>query len=503
MDKRVKTLSLYLPQFHRVAENDKWWGEGFTEWTAVRGAEPLFEGHKQPVKPLNGNYYDLLEKSTMEWQASLMKQYGIDGQCFYHYYFKDGRKILEKPAENLLKWKDIDMPFCFCWANGRWARTWSNLKGNSWADKFEKKETSEEGVLIEQRYGRENDWKAHFKYLLPFFKDHRYLKVNGSPVFMFFDPKSIPCLPQMVDCWSQLAIQEHFPSIYFIGMNSKKHIYGMNALILNAPHMVWHLDDPIDGINLVDYDYIWKNIRESKGIDGCKTFYCGVPNIDDTPRRGRHAGVVLKNFSVDKFYQGMCDIYRKSIEQNNEFVFINAWNEWGEGMYLEPDEEYGYAKLEAVRKAQEKILRDSKFINKINKEPKDQHYVGRSESSGNYLITAKCFDQWMELREKNIFISDYLKRYNVEHVAVYGFGMLAKHLITELEETNIRVAYIIDRSSRRYSLKYEVKNLEDDWPPVDAVIVTIVDEFGSIYQLLKERMDCKIFSFYELVSELP
>ena len=114
----MRTITMYLPQYHRVAENDKWWGEGFTEWTAVKAASPLFEGHKQPRIPLEDNYYNLLEKRTMEWQANLMKQYDIDGQCIYHYYFKDGKKILERPAENLLHWKDIDMPFCFCWANG-------------------------------------------------------------------------------------------------------------------------------------------------------------------------------------------------------------------------------------------------------------------------------------------------------------------------------------------------------------------------------------------------
>lgn len=161
-------------------------GEGFTEWTTVRGAASLFEGHKQPIKPLNNHYYNLLEKETMEWQTALMKKYGIDGQCFYHYYFKDGRQILEKPAENLLKWKDIDMPFCFCWANQTWARTWSNIRGNSWADKFEKKgNAGDDGILIEQHYGREKEWKAHFEYLLPFFQDERYIKLNGSPVFIF------------------------------------------------------------------------------------------------------------------------------------------------------------------------------------------------------------------------------------------------------------------------------------------------------------------------------
>lgn len=119
----VKVISMYLLQFHKVKENDEWWGEGFTEWTAARQALPLFDGHYQPHVPLNANYYDLLDKGTMQWQADLMKKYGIDGQCIYHYWFKDGRQILEKPVENLLRWTDIEMSFCFCWANESWART--------------------------------------------------------------------------------------------------------------------------------------------------------------------------------------------------------------------------------------------------------------------------------------------------------------------------------------------------------------------------------------------
>lgn len=494
---------MYLPQFHRVAENDEWWGEGFTEWTTVRGAEPLFEGHNQPIKPLNDNYYDLMEKETMEWQSSLMKRYGIDGQCFYHYYFKDGRKILERPAENLLRWKDIDMPFCFCWANGRWARTWSNLKGNSWADKFERKEGSEgDGVLIEQRYGREREWKAHFEYLLPFFKDERYIKINDKPIFLIYSPTTIPCLPQMIDYWNDLAERAQIPGIYFIGMNCERRINGLNALMLFAPHMVWKMEAPIDGIRRIDYDQMWNRISASKPIDGVKTYYCAVPNLDDTPRRGKHDGVVFKNFSIERFYDGMCAVYKKSIAYNNEFIFINAWNEWGEGTQLEPDEKYGYAKLEAIYNAQRQILEASTIDNKNSTSAKSMEKLEYCANKISYSVTAKCFDQWMNLREKNICLVKYLKKYNISHIAVYGYGMLARHLLTELDGTEVVVDYIIDQSSRRQSLKYEVKNLEDDFPLVDAVIVTIVDEFDSIYGDLKKRISSRFFSLYEIVSEL-
>ena len=165
----MRIFSFYLPQYHEIPENNEWWGKGFTEWTNVRKAKPLFKGHIQPLHPLNDNYYDLMDKRTVEWQTRLMKEYGLTGMIYYHYYFC-GKKLLEKPTENLLKWKDIDQPFFFCWANHSWKKTWNG--------------TSE--LLIEQTYGDECDWEEHFQYLLPFFKDDRYEKINNKPVFMFF-----------------------------------------------------------------------------------------------------------------------------------------------------------------------------------------------------------------------------------------------------------------------------------------------------------------------------
>ena len=183
----MKVISMYLPQFHRTKENDEWWGEGFTEWTTVKSAEKFHQSQYQPRVPLNCNYYSLLEKSTMIWQADLMKQYGVDGQCFYHYWFKDGRQILEKPAQNLLQWKEIDIPFCFCWANESWARTWSRIGDkNPWANIFEREERNGSGILLEQKYGEEEQWKRHFEYLLPFFKDERYIKIENRPVFLIY-----------------------------------------------------------------------------------------------------------------------------------------------------------------------------------------------------------------------------------------------------------------------------------------------------------------------------
>ena len=161
----MRWFAFYLPQFHETKENNEWWGKGFTEWTHVNGAKSLYKGHRQPIAPLDKNYYDLMNKESVEWQTSLMHQYGVDGLVYYHYYFR-GQKLLEKPAENLLKWTDIDQPFFFCWANHTWYQAINGVKK----------------VLREQTYGTQEDWDDHFQYLLPFFRDDRYEKIDNKPV---------------------------------------------------------------------------------------------------------------------------------------------------------------------------------------------------------------------------------------------------------------------------------------------------------------------------------
>ncbi len=184
----MRLIAMYLPQFHRIPENDRWWGNGFTDWVTTREAMPLFDGHNQPRVPKDKYYYDLSDTSVMRWQANLMHEYGVDGMCIYHYYFADGKKVLERPLENLLAEKDIDMPFCICWANESWARSWSRLEQkNVWANTHEVAPSSEDdGVLLRQRYGDEGAWREHFKYLLPFFKDSRYICVEHKPVFVLY-----------------------------------------------------------------------------------------------------------------------------------------------------------------------------------------------------------------------------------------------------------------------------------------------------------------------------
>jgi len=502
----IKTIAKYLPQFHRTPENDAWWGEGFTEWTAVRGAKPLFEGHEQPKIPMNGYYYNLLKKETMIQQTEWMKEYKIDGQCFYHYYFADGRKILEKPAENLLQWTDIDMPFCFCWANGSWSRTWSNIPEHkwSWTELYEKKlpDESDDGVLLRQKYGREKDWEEHFTYLLPFFRDKRYIKAEGKPIFLIDHPNCIPCLPQMLDCWRQLAEENGLAGIYVTGavINHIVEGMGLDAVLLRGPHSFWKLKDAEGGIYRPNYDELWENTLSAPPVPGYKSYYEATVNYDDTGRRGRHNGIVVDGFSVDKFYDGMKKLYKKSVLSNNEFVFINAWNEWGEGMYLEPDEHNGFGMLEAVRKAQtdaEGELQNTADRG-IETGGEDKTYYP-SVGLGSAL---QCFNQWMTLRERGIGLADYLHGYGIRSVAVYGYGMLGVHLVAELDKSDIEIRYIVDQNRNLHPPKYKIISPDEKLPMVDAVIVSPVRQFAFIYQKLKGKTESRIFSLMELTSEL-
>ncbi len=502
--RKIKTIAMYLPQFHRTVDNDKWWGEGFTEWTAAQGAAPLFEGHNQPRVPSGKNYYNLLDKSTLQYQAELMRNYGIDGACFYHYYFKGGRMTLEKPAENLLKWKDIYMPFCFSWANDRWARTWSKLSGNSWADKYEIVDVDETEVLLEQKYGRESEWKAHFEYLLPFFLDDRYIRIEDKPVFLFHSPELIPCLYAMMECWRKLAVESGLKGLYLISVESHYQIKGTDAALYLAPHRFWNIIDAdrTNGVLRPDFDEIWENILCTKVQYGRKTFFGAVADCDDTPRRGIN-GVSMKGYTTSKFEDYMKALYQKSQRLGNEFVFINAWNEWGEGMYLEPDEREGYAKLLAIKNAQ-------KFAFKQAKEWSDaiqgNDYVSQGETEDKvvkrYRLNALCFEKWVSLWENNTSILSFFLQNEIKHVAVYGMGDIGKHLINELRDTEVQIDYIIDRRYMKNSPEYRIVSPDSELPEVDAIIVTPLWDYENIYEKLRVKCNYRIISALELVDEL-
>ena len=375
----MKIIAFYLPQFHTIPENDEWWGKGFTEWTNVKAAKSLFENHNQPIKPLNGNYYNLLDRETMKWQIDLAKQYGVYGFCFYHYWF-DGHMLLQKPMENMLKDDDLNIPYCICWANENWTNAWKadgNVK-----------------TLIQQTYGGEQQWKDHFEYLLPFFKDKNYILVDGKPFFVLYRPEIIPCLNEMLDYWNELAIQNGLNGITYAYQQQSYHIlegrdesrfsynieyqpsYARYDLRNNQSSktgqlafkarskirgMVLKLDEKL-GTNLnahlsksalrfEDYDELCEEIINRKP-DSEKAIPGMFVGWDNTPRRGE-AGTVCLGSTPAKFEKYLRMEIKNACENyNKDMIFIFAWNEWAEGGYLEPDEINKFGYLEAIRNAQ-------------------------------------------------------------------------------------------------------------------------------------------------------
>lgn len=503
----MKIITMYLPQFHEVEENNKWWGYGYTEWTAVQQAEVLYSSHYQPRVPLNDNYYNLLDKNTMKWQSELMNKYGVDGACFYHYWFKEGKQLLEKPAERLLEWTDINMPFCFSWANSAWARSWSKMKdASTWAVRFEKKgEATGQAVLMEQDYGDEEQWKDHFNYLLPFFEDKRYIRQGDKPVFMIYRPSLIPCLKDMVEKWNHWAKEAGLEGIYFIGANSDQY----DKEILNAE--LCH--EPVCVLNRVhgtrkndkepqkiDYDEAWQQLLDYRK-DNEKTYYGGFVSYDDTPRRGKE-GIVIDGATPEKFKYYLSELLAKNFVENNEFVFLNAWNEWGEGMYLEPDEKYRHEYLSAISFAR---VQYKNYIEKYKKKQTEStvwyEYNCLQNINRRYLGYWKILDRWLSLKEEGISLTTCLEKRKIHTIAVYGMGMLGKHLSKELEHSSVKIKYGIDKKAVKIQLGYPILTIEEEMPEVDAVIVTVIYEFRKIADMLKKKGFDNVLSLEDIILE--
>lgn len=501
----MKVIAMYLPQFHETPENNLWWGDGFTEWVAVRNAEPLFEGHEQPNEPLNGQYYNLLNAETMKHQAEMMHKYGVDALCFYHYYFKDGRKILEKPAENLLEWKDINMPFCFSWANQQWTKSWSKFdKGNSWAQKFEKgnitanDKEQNSGILLEQKYGREREWKAHFDYLLPFFQDQRYIKIDNAPIFIFYDAFMIPCLYAMIDYWKKLARENGFPDIYIIEENTIIPSANSNAILLHAPKISRKDSMRIAGIYTHSYKTMWEKILSQEVFD--KTTYAeGFVGFDNTPRNAKNGDVVVGANPV-LFEDCLYRLLKKNYTNNCSITFINAWNEWGEGMYLEPDIQNAFSYLEAVQNAKKRFAEDLDFIqNHYN--DMDVQRVSEQMKQRMHKKTINLLDRWLSLKENGINPATFLEKQGYRSVAIYGLGVFGRQLVTEIEKTDVTIAYIVDKNSD-IETKYEIKSVDTTLEEVDAIVISVHSDFNNMYKDLRKKVTCPILSIEELLYEI-
>lgn len=346
----VKTIAYYLTQFHQIPENDEWWGEGFTEWTNVRKAKPLYDGHDQPRVPYK--YYDLSNEQTMIDQITMAKKYNLYGFCFYYYWFS-GKRLLEKPLERLLvnKTKVADFPFMICWANENWTRGWDG---------------KDKDILIAQKHNN-HDHRMVVKDMIRHFKDYRYIRDDGHPVVMIYRPAIIDNFQFLVKTLREQVKQNGFPGVKILASEAcnfkNDQRFDIDGIVQFPPHFTFvGLSDPIEQSNwpkvgVRDYKHaVDLNVRFYKNgdpdRDKIKTLYpCAFPAWDNTPRRPEQ-GFVWHGHSVDLFNKWIHAAKEFSLKYNigsEKYVFVNAWNEWAEGAYLEPDHVTGYSRLEVIK----------------------------------------------------------------------------------------------------------------------------------------------------------
>lgn len=346
----VRLIAFYLPQYHPIPENDLWWGKGFTEWTNVSRARPLFEGHYQPHLPSDLGFYDLRLPEVRQRQADIAKDYGIHGFCFYYYWF-NGRRLLERPLNDILQLKKPDFPFCVCWANEPWTRNWDGQRSQ---------------ILMPQEHTTETD--EHFILdLIPVLRDERYVRINGRPLVLIYRSELLPDVAQTSLVWREIA-SRHGIDLYLCRVESftktnpasihfdaacefPPNISGVLPQHHSRVSFPSSRGEQFEGI-LYDYPQLVELMMYRSDVD-YKRFPAVAPSWDNTPRSGKRGSVFL-NSSPDAFRHWLTASVRKSLsrfEGDEQIVFINAWNEWAEGCHLEPDCRYGDGFLQACRAA--------------------------------------------------------------------------------------------------------------------------------------------------------
>jgi lipopolysaccharide biosynthesis protein len=340
----VRAIAFYLPQYHPIPENDKWWGDGFTEWTYVTKARPNFEGHYQPHLPADLGFYDLRVPEVREKQAELAAEYGIHGFCYYHYWF-GGRRLLERPFNEVLNSGRPNFPFCLCWANHNWTRAW---------------DVSENELLIAQPYSTEDD-RNFIRNLFPAFEDRRYIRINGKPLFLVFRAENLPNAKQTASVWRDEMKKAGLGDIYLCAVHGEgidPRPCEFDAAIEFPPNhltiaklnsQVARLSSNFSG-SIFDYLNA-ANAMIHRSKPDYTLFKSVMPGWDNTPRR-QDAARIFINSSPEayEYWLGKTVEYTINHHRGDErLVFINAWNEWGEGAYLEPDRRYGRRFLEATR----------------------------------------------------------------------------------------------------------------------------------------------------------
>lgn len=358
----TKIFALYLPQFHEVKENSEWWGEGYTDWIAVKNAKPLFKTHYQPRIPKDGNYYDLTDVDVIRRQCQIAKKYGIDGFAIYHYW-SNGKLLMDKPLQLLLNNEDVDINYFISWANHDFRQTWFGGDGH---------------IMQVQEYGDENEIRAHYKYLSMYFRDKRYFFIDNKPVINIFNIENISNFNLRLRIWNEMAIDDGYDGIYLIATKSntgvksstlleKKYVDAvfvfepsnvrsnganedkayiffrrLRTVLLRQRNKIFKVKKP----ELFDYKRANERMLRRKACG--KQYYCIFPDWDNTPRYGGN-GIVFTGSTPELFGIYAKKFYERSQAEGNEILMINAWNEWGESAYMEPDEKYGYAYLQQIK----------------------------------------------------------------------------------------------------------------------------------------------------------
>lgn len=356
MKNKVRVIALYLPQFHPIPENDEWWGKGFTEWTNVGKAKSLFKGHYQPRVPADLGYYDLRIPEVRKAQADMAREHGVEGFCYWHYWFGNGRRLLERPFSEVLESGEPDFPFCLAWANESWKGFAHGLTNRN--------------MLIEQLYPGVDDYTAHFYEVLPAFKDKRYIQIDGKPVFMIYKPLESLEIKIFIKTWRKLAEENGLSGIFFIGHNSDSSQKIMDILdmgfdainTLRIREFVYHKRSFIRKIKNrfnkvfrnMPYIYPYKLAAKyfaNEVIDSQENVFPSIiSGWDHSPRSGRE-GIVMTNTTPELFEEHLKKVMSTISykESEHQVVFLKSWNEWAEGNYVEPDLKYGTAFLDVLK----------------------------------------------------------------------------------------------------------------------------------------------------------
>ena len=360
---KPRVLAFYLPQFHPTPENDEWWGKGFTEWTNVAKAKPLFRGHHQPHIPADLGFYDLRLPQSRIAQAEMARSFGITAFCYWHYWFGKGKKLLHLPFEEVVRTGEPDFPFCLAWGNHSWeGKVWNAGSAGYVYAKRNK-------ILIGQEYGGEEDYIAHFNDLLEAFRDPRYLKVHDRLLFAIFDPDGFQDFPLFKQIWTDLARRNGLNGFFFVAHDLRHfdktddyRAVGYDAVNLSLHRTPFENIEPKTrigriinehfsaGPNIVEYKKAIQ-MMDSPQYERPDVFPTIIPNWDHTPRSGRF-GRLFKNCTPELFAEHVRTTLGRlrNKQEEDQVVFLKSWNEWGEGNYLEPDLEYGTAFGEALRK---------------------------------------------------------------------------------------------------------------------------------------------------------